>query len=474
MSNTPTAPGRYPNADASNNGYLNFETAISNTSIIDLQLSGYPSWTGGEVVIRKTRWVLDRNPISLHIGNIINYASQSNYGASSGYGYFIQNHPSTLDKEGEWYYRSNGKKFGIYNTGRPADGSIKVSTLQNLVSIDGQSNISFQNLSFAGANSNSFTINNSQNVQIKNCDILYSGINAVVASNTTGLTLEGNTINFTNNVACSIQYCSNLVIRNNSITNTGTVAGMGDGDSGSYEGLVLSGDNQLVEGNTISNTGYVPISFGGNNVVIKNNLIDGYASVKDDGGAIYTWNNSQNPPTRSGQLITGNIILNGKGAGNGTPDIDKSYAHGIYMDDNASNVEINGNTAANCNGYGIYIHNAHDLVVKNNTAFNNNVQLEMQHDDVAPIPITNVSLTGNTFVSKLVSQNVAEFQTNSNDIANFGNFDNNYYSRPLFDYLQIGVLYKENGNYKWGTYSVDLVGKHCMERTRILMHLLFR
>src|SRR3954447_15021954 len=58
--------GRFPNT-----GYLNYESHSNNAAITDNQLSASPSWTGGEVVIRKYRWIIDRHKITAHSGNTL-------------------------------------------------------------------------------------------------------------------------------------------------------------------------------------------------------------------------------------------------------------------------------------------------------------------------------------------------------------------------------------------------------------------
>ncbi|RYY19619.1 MAG: hypothetical protein EOP41_09650 [Sphingobacteriaceae bacterium] len=103
--------GRYPNVTAANQGYLTYDSFNTNVSITDSKLAGQ-NWTGGQIVMRKTRWIIDRSEISSQNGTTINYNSASGYWGAKGYGYFIQNHPSALDIEGEWYYK-NGK-LGIY------------------------------------------------------------------------------------------------------------------------------------------------------------------------------------------------------------------------------------------------------------------------------------------------------------------------------------------------------------------------
>ncbi len=448
--------GRYPNASAANKGFLKYESYNGKTSITDSKIASAGNFTGGEIIIRKTRWVLDKNKILQHAGNVINYQSQSNYDAAKDYGYFIQNHPATLDVNGEWFFNSTTKKFGIYSgSDNPNNFEIKAGIIETLIDINGQGNIVFDQIKFTGAVTNTIRINSSQNIRISNCEILFSGKNAIDVSNSNTITIENSTIDETNNIAFNIN-ASGTIIKNNIIKNTGTHPGMGDGDSGSYEAILISGDNNLIENNQIENTGYVPLTFNGNNITIKNNFINNFAFVKDDGGAIYTWNNGANAPANYGRVVSNNIILNGKGAPDGTDNTQQSLAHGIYIDDNAANVEIIGNSIADCASYGIFIHNAHDIIIKQNTSFNNLVQLVAEHDNIAPnSPVYNLSVTDNIFFSKKADQIVAEYKTKNNDIRNFGSFDRNIYSRPFDDQLVIKVLQQVNGTYTYKNISLE-------------------
>ena len=453
----PKRVGRYPNYNSNNQGYLYYQNAVTNISITDNQIAGF-NFTGGEVVIRKNRWVVDRNKITIHAGSLINYASQSGYWADKGHGYFIQNHPSTLDQEGEWFYQASDKTLGIYTTGGVnALKNVKASTINTLVTINGQSNIAFKDLTFTGANNLGFFIKNAGNIKVSNCEILYSGTNAVTADNTDRLTIENSIIDHSNNIGFNGVYCTNTILKNNKINCTGIYAGMGEGDSGSYEALMINGNNNLIEQNTIDSTGYIPVTFSGNDVSVKNNFISNYAFVKDDGGAIYTWNNSSNPPVNSNRKVLNNIVLNGIGAGDGTADKLKQYAHGIYIDDNATNVDLSYNTVANCQGFGVYIHNARDLSITNNTLYNNQVQLSMIHDDIAPnSPVRNNTVTDNILFSLYAHQPVAEYKTKNNDLGSFGNFNKNYYCRPIDDNAVINTLKNVNGSYQFS--QLDLQG----------------
>ncbi|RYY26224.1 MAG: hypothetical protein EOP41_04730, partial [Sphingobacteriaceae bacterium] len=448
------AVGRYPNVTAANQGYLTYDSFNTNVSVTDSKLSGQ-NWTGGQIVMRKTRWIIDRSEISSQNGTTISYISASGYWGAKGYGYFIQNHPATLDTEGEWYYQ--GGKLGVFTGSNPGNYQVRAGVTETLVQLSNQNNISFQNLRFSGAAVSAFEISSSQNISLNNCEVLFSGKNAINANNTQNLTVENTLISHTNNNAISVNAGNGTVLRNNRIKNSGIKTGMGDGGDGTYEGITIAGDNNLISGNVIDSTGYIPLNFSGNNVVVKNNVISNFDLVKDDGGGIYTWNNGSNAPQNSGRVISGNIITNGIGAPAGTDNTTKAYAHGIYMDDNAGQVEISGNTVANCATYGIYIHNAHDIAIKKNTLYNNAVtQLVMEHDNVAADkPIYNCTVTGNILFAKTALQLAAEYKTKDNDIANFGTFDQNYYYRPVDNDLVIGVLKQINGTYNYATLSVD-------------------
>lgn len=449
--------GRYPNLSAPNKGYLTMESSNGIYQFTDNDLPASPDWTGGEVVIRKARWVIDRNLITRHSGNTIDYSSESSYSPDPSAGYFIQNHPKTLDITGEWYYRLSDQKLGIYfENGDPASRTIQASTVNKTVVINALSGFAFDNINFIGANSAAFEIINSQAVRISNCDILYSGLDAVYAKNSTQLTFENLLINHSNNVALNLDNCSNLVIRGNRIKNTGITAGTGKGDSGGYEGILLSGDNVLIEQNEIDSSGYIGITFRGNLNVMKNNFISNFGFVKDDASGIYTWNNIPNAPLTYGTKITNNVIINGIGAPEGTQWPTYRPVSGLYIDDNTANVEITGNTISECRLYGIYIHNAHDLSLDKNTFFNSNCQLGITEDSHAAYSmVRNVTMHDNIFFAREFYYRVAEFKTSVSDINEFGVFDNNYYCRPTYEKQIIYPSYLLNQGYVENSLNLE-------------------
>ncbi len=114
------------------------------------------------------------------------------------------------------------------------------------------------------------------------------------------------------------------------------------GGSGDGQGRAIGNTpGGIVEYNQIINSGYVGVQLGGDNAIVKNNFIDSFCFVKDDGAGIYTSNGGN--AINAGRKISGNIILNGIGAKEGTTSPNQS-AKGIYLDDYVNGVEISGNT----------------------------------------------------------------------------------------------------------------------------------
>ncbi len=445
--------GRYPNLNDPNKGYLSLENHAGTYLITDNQLSGSPNWTGAEVVIRKNHWVLDRCLITNHSGNNIYYNSPTAHEPNNGFGYFIQNSPQTLDQLGEWYFDPSQKVLKIYFGSNNANSyDVRASTVNNLATISNRSNIVIDNLFFLGADDNGVSVENSQNIHVQNSNFDLSGTNAVTATSISGFNFENNSVTNTNNIAVQCMYVSQSVIRNNFVQNTGIVPGMGQSGNQQYNGIYASGSGNTMELNSVLNTGLSAITFAGENCLVKNNYVNTFCLTVDDGGGIYGWGEL----TKYNRKITGNIVLNGIGAFEGTTDTGPAGSTGIYHDDESANVEMTDNTSANCSRAGIFIHNSHEMVMRNNTVFNNSTQVSMVHDAISvDNPIRNITLDNNILFSKYFYQSAMEMSSSTYDIPYFGTFTNNYYDRPIDDNGLIYTAYRNNtGSYTYNYYSV--------------------
>jgi len=176
-------------------------------------------------------------------------------------------------------------------------------------------------------------------------------------------------------------------------------AGMGGDGDGNYTGVISEERGFVAEYNNIINTGYIGLRFGIGDNLIKNNYIDTFCAVLDDGAGIYTYDSDGNIANRK---VIGNIVLNGVGANPGTNATIHTAAEGIYLDDNANNVEVSGNTTAWCGSNGLFVHNAQNFIIRNNTFYNNPVQFLLKSDGFGT-SISGANITENIYFSKDVS-----------------------------------------------------------------------
>jgi len=412
--------GRYPK-----NAYKPIGTSTS-TSITDNTLSGSSNYTRAEIVIRKERYILDRNTITSQIGSTINFASNgTGFNPQNGWGYFIQNCPNALTTLGDWYWSNS--IFYIFLDGNTH--SVHASTSTTLVTVSSKNYITFEGINFQGANTSNFNLSNCSNITIKNCAINSSGKNGVNGSSATYVTID-NCV-FDQNINDGIYMddnSANFTLTNTTISNTATIAGMGGSGSGQYNAVQAFGANTLIQYNKITNTGGGGISFAGNNSSVKNNYVDSFAYVKDDGGGIYTGKGGNDV----NKTISGNIVLDGIGAGQGTPYTYKVFAEGIYCDDNENSITVSDNTISKCND-GIKIHNAHNITIRGNTSYNNNYQIDIDHDQSLTSAITGLNIRNNYFIAQNTGQYVVRFSTFDKDVKAFGTADSNYYARPIDD-----------------------------------------
>ncbi len=457
--------GRYPNIDAPNKGYLAFESHNSN-SITDNQLTSAINWTGAELVVRTKRWVLDRVKITSHSGHTLSYNPALTYTPYDDYGYFIQNHIKTLDQLGEWYYNPSTKKMAVYfGSNNPSSYNVQASAISTLVSIDHHDNIIFNGVAFNGSNAKTFDFFYANDITVQSCNITFSGVDAIDASATDDLVVQNTYFNFTNNNTLDLNYnCNNSSIRYNYIANTGMLAGMGLSGNITYIGISIFGANNLVEFNTIYNTGFSAIHFSaGNSNVIKNNFINYFTTVKSDGGGVYSVEASGSNYT--GQKITGNIVLNGIGASEGTDQLNFASSNGIFLDDNCSNIDITSNTVSACGRSGILVHNSFKINILNNVLYDNTTQLSLIHDYAMPNALLrNMVVKNNVGFARTDSQDVVYVRTEANDISLLGVMDSNYFSRPVDDDLTmtsscvIGGIrvdrYQDLANWQ-STYNLD-------------------
>ncbi|MEB2782930.1 Ig-like domain-containing protein, partial [Algoriphagus sp. C2-6-M1] len=426
--------GRYPNADASNAGYLLINSVNNNYSINGDALPG--DFSGGEVVIRKNNWIIDRHEIQSSSGSTINFLENTNtfYTPQKGFGYFVQNHKNALDQFGEWAYSKSTKKIAVYFGGQnPSNLNVQVAKREHLVINNSYvKNFTFRNLDFRGSNKNLLMIQKSGGVTVENCSLDFAGENAIFGSDVPDFIIKNNHFNRALSGAIYFWYGTPRTdISDNLIENSMPFQGMAKSSDLTGIGVYIAGDanNAKIERNRVLNTGYNGIHFGGNYTLVKNNLVDNFCLWKQDGGGIYTNSDGLTNMNNVGREVVGNIVTRGIGAQEGS-SINYKLAEGIYIDDNAQGLKIFQNTISDINGKGIYLHNGNNIQILENTIYKAPHQIQVTHDYTGN-PVRNVRIENNQFSS--VYENEVAFSISSilDDINQIGVSDNNYYLDPF-------------------------------------------
>lgn len=456
--------GRYPNVGTANGGYAQVQSFSGTTSITDSHLASGPSWKSAQLVLRKNTAVTDADSILSQSGSTITYKNSSNYTPTVKFGYFIQNSPSTLDVNGEWYYNPSTKKMNLYSTTSPSSFKtpVQVSMVDTLVRANSVQYVQIKGVSFLGANKVAISFYYSNQVSVTNCTIGFSGVDAIDNLYSNYMNVEYTNINYTNNIAVSITSGNNNEVTNCQILKTGTIPGMSV-PSGSEVGVNVNGNNNIIQYNTISHSGYCGIIFQGTDNTIADNYINYFMGVKDDGGGIYTFNGDVAASVKHlTGYITNNIVDSGMANIAGTDSTQAPIAQGIYLDENTTECYVTGNTVTRCTG-GIFIQDVQNCTVQHNTLYNNNPgQLILRHvnpaylfdgDDVSyNIAVTNPNTENNV---------IASSTSTSSTLLSMANMHNNYYAQvfPGTQFYDLAFTnlngYGSFGSWQ-GTYGEDV------------------
>ncbi len=428
------AMGREPNAGSPNAGYRTIQSHAGVGSLTDATLGTGPNWTGGEVVIRKINYILDRYPITSHTGSTLSFTNGTGSAPIDGAGYFVQSHPSTLDVAGEWFFDTATRKLRVhFGSGQPSASVVQVGVIDTVVSAPSRRNVTIDGLAIQGATVFGVHAGNSTGVHVKNCEIRFVGDTAVYAPAADGFVLENSVIERSNHKAVDLSTeVTNARVSRNVIRDTALFQGMGGNGDAQHLAIYVWGDHNVVEGNRIERTGYIGIHFQGNDVVVRNNFIDGFDLIKEDGGGIYTYGGYPDPAVSySARTVIDNIVLHGISAPEGTVQgIGNGWSHGIYLDENTKNVSVSGNTVAYNDGAGIFLNASHEVTLANNTAFGNREQMWMTSNDKTLA--RNITLTDNVLFSSTMAQpSLLLYSDARDDFGAFGTFARNRHARPL-------------------------------------------
>jgi hypothetical protein len=351
--------GRYPNYVDGFAGWIRYTNQLAAVSPVTVtSATAIPTnLSDGELVLFKNNWNLDVMPINSITGNNITCTNPAGqYGITANaylanWGFFVQNSINALDQQNEWHISNATKVLTIFSTTNPSTNVVKIPIVATLISTGNQSNITIDGLDIQGATEKGIATTGGSGITIKNCVVRYIqgwGIdfrssNLTVTDNTVrDIGSNGIWFNGGGTIARNIIKACGVIEGLAGLTSSGS-GSLGNQDS-QHSGIDLGTNNgNICSQNILDSIGYIGIRFGGNNMLIENNVIQNVCITKSDGGAIYCWDTDGNS-IRSNRRIKNNIILNtGKFLyGTNTPG-GNTQGYGIYFDGGANNILCDSN-----------------------------------------------------------------------------------------------------------------------------------
>ncbi len=379
-------------------------------------------WEGADIAVRTANWIIDVLPIDSVDGERVVLKEEATYNLLPGYGFFIQNHVHALDREGEWAWTDDGSIYIFMEESDPNDTEIIIPEQDLGIYIDNSDYISIRGLKVSYQKEAGVVAEYSDHVGLYGNEVFYSGTDALRTRYVNYLEAENNILKGANNNGLDMNYTKESTFRQNTVRNIGSVPGRGLNGNLKYMGILINrSENLLFQYNNIDSIGYNGISFfRSGNIEIRNNAVSYACLVKDDGGGIYTWENQ-----KPGNVVSGNVVTYTTGEQSGVPPAKKHKAHGIYIDDRSYDLLVENNTAAYNHDFGIYIHNAKNVVISGNTLVDNDVQLGFGGGEDWP----GNEVTGNIFVCTDDEMLCVRMYGSYNYDENFPAFDSNVYGK---------------------------------------------
>jgi uncharacterized repeat protein (TIGR01451 family) len=473
--------GRWPNLDAGDNGYSTID-GHSGSQITDNELP-VGDWSGAVAHIKGMRWYILNREVTGDSGQTLTLgASPDCWGGScTGWGYFVNRHLDTLDREGEWYYDAATHQVYLYTAGgAPADGEVEGSVVLkdddrswggiNLgedLNEPGIAYVVVENLdvrrwfrhgvatptNHAHYENHHVTL---QNNTISDVDGVGINLMAWVWGAQDGrpdgwrggynMTVDGNTIGRANRMG--INLCSrDSTISDNVIRDVGLIenlgaAGLGcDFDDGGGQctedgdGIRIkideaddTGNSNTLTGNRLERIAYNGFDVFGYGNTFEHNVVRQACYTKGDCGGVRTFGRDSLAQTAAHDLVFNeNMIFDTIGNTDGCHGTYKSlFGFGFYIDHYSRNVALTGNTAISSTVHGILYQDSTGTVT-DNTLYNNSRTANWSGQVwLTGSPTTVSAHTDNV----LYSLNGESWTLALEDPSRLGSSDRNYFFSP--------------------------------------------
>ncbi len=471
--------GRWPNLDEGDAGYATIDAQPGSAQIRDNELPAR-NWNGAVAHIRGMRWYILNRKVTNTSGTTLTFSESNDcWDGCTGWGYFLNNHLGTLDREGEWYYDAATQQVYLYTATAPADNQVEGSVVLRNDDRDWGGVILGEDLGDEIAHvivekldirrwfrhgvttpTNLRDYENS-NVTVRDCaisDVDGIGINLATwvyapkdgADGWRGgnhMTVENNVIERANSRGID-SYTKNSTIQGNVIRDVGRIeylgaAGMGCDAEGPWsyggnctedgDGIRIkvdesadSGNNNLVAYNRLERIGYNGIDVFGSMNVFERNVIHEACYAKGDCGGIRTFGRDSLGDTPVYLVAFWyNMIIETRGNTDGCHETYKPlFGFGFYIDNYSRDVTIGMNTVVSATAAGILYQNSTGNAA-NNTLFHNGLGYPWSSQIALSGNSTRVELSSNVVVGS--AENIFTLDA---ERAHLITSDNNYFFQP--------------------------------------------
>lgn len=264
--------------------------------------------------------------------------------------YYLNNKLWMLDSAGEWYFDEPLQKLYLRPASGVPDNRVDASYQIYGIYALGRSNIVIDGLSIRKVY-RGIELGQATNFIVQNTDVIDTESKAIVSFGGRYGTIANNIVLNSAGDGILLDDATNITIQNNSVSNTGTIGTPRFNIAGIRLVSGINENNNLVDKNTVINSGYLGIQINNMSTASKN-YVENACLVLSDCGSIYT-----NGSTNNG-FITDNTVINTIGTiENPAPQYTRS--RGIYLDKNADNVTVTGNTVINTL-YGFFLNDGTD------------------------------------------------------------------------------------------------------------------
>jgi len=305
--------------------------------------------------------------------NAIKLSAATVYPLDSGRRFYLQNILSELDTPGEWFYDKANAQILFIPPAQEKPETITLSSLPNLIKIDGASYIGFHHFSFRHSTGAAISINKAQHINMDDIEVNQVDTSAIEAVESSNIYLTDSRIYDTGGGGIVIAggnrktlEAANNLVQNNHFHDFGKII------YSFSPAIDTQGVGSRITHNLIENAAGPGVSISGNDHLFEKNEIRHICEQASDCGAVYSGRNW----TWRGNIIRYNSIHDIFGYGLQTVDIANNIvkysspsadgARGIFLDDGISGFTVFGNILNNAGATPLMLAGGRDTLIENN------------------------------------------------------------------------------------------------------------